>query len=114
MDNPNQGSLDTFQSTPLREGRHRFGDRFFCQLCFNPRPCVRGDFPLLEVTEVERFQSTPLREGRLKALVPVDEFNRFQSTPLREGRPSMQEMATAFDVFQSTPLREGRPKSPKR
>ena len=36
-----------FQSTPLREGRRgrRLPGKTF--LCFNPRPCVRGDNKLL-------------------------------------------------------------------
>ena len=33
--------------------------------CFDPRPCVRGDFTALLILRYgEEFRSTPLREGR--------------------------------------------------
>ena len=80
--------LGQFQSTPLCEGRHRlliritdtqtvsihapvrgatfsfFVDVFY-EICFNPRPCARGDFEhILAIANYCRFQSTPLCEGR--------------------------------------------------
>ena len=64
-----------FQFTPLREGR-RFGFSVFMSisLCFNSRPCVRGDPENKQADEkTNKFQFTPLREGRLKCVVS----NRF-------------------------------------
>ncbi len=105
------------------------------KLCFNPRPCARGDFsPILAVKVFTLFQSTPLREGRLTSFALMPRSIRFQSTPLREGRrdialPSRSYVNVSIhapargatsavlrcvDVvakFQSTPLREGRPPS---
>ena len=77
--------------------------------CFNPRPCVRGDWlPDDEAILPKEFQSTPLREGRHDKTVANASLVWFQSTPLREGRHCLAVERGKFNMFQSTPLREGR------
>ena len=123
--------MQTFQSTPLREGRQAIAIFSSTNFCFNPRPSVKGDY--LSVTlDIDgfRFQSTPLREGRRFTRGRADPQKWFQSTPLREGRrylTNYQLLSNSFNprpsvkgddkivrtskgktLFQSTPLREGR------
>ena len=125
--------IDSFQSTPLREGR--------------PRPGVNAEIAVVSIHAPARgatllsdeawhddhlFQSTPLREGRLHCIVALIPLSwQFQSTPLREGRLGIYALqcraASCFNPrpcargdyamrhtvcgrsqFQSTPLREGR------
>ena len=99
-----------FQSTPLREGRHRpFHKQQGGKACFNPRPSVRGDLLALHaLLDGLEFQSTPLREGRPARRSPGASAPLFQSTPLREGRHIVHCGALFVNRFQSTPLRKGR------
>ncbi len=121
-----------FQSTPLREGRRPCGSpgkasegvsihapargatHITCksdlfQVCFNPRPCARGDRQRLILVQIHNsFQSTPLRKGRPPGAWSLLAAPSFQSTPLREGRPGRELYKSASSGFQSTPLREGR------
>ena len=102
-----------FQSTPLREGRHRL--QHFWQLfgrvsihapargatrhvqragirshCFNPRPCARGDGNLLSsITSANRFNPRPCARGDSFGCGFGNLSTLFQSTPLREGRPTV-------------------------
>ena len=86
--------LKEFQSTPLRKGRQtgrklrdsdapvsihapakgatqQLPSLMVPLLCFNPRPCERGDKPLARpASRSSRFQSTPLRKGRPDAGLP--------------------------------------------
>ena len=80
-------SLCMFQSTPLHEGRPMSLWLKNLGLCFNPRPCMRGDVVLVSVSFFDLFQSTPLHEGRLLIIKQIHHLSVFQSTPLHEGRP---------------------------
>ena len=105
-----------FQSTPLREGRRRHGERRpQTSAGFNPRPSVRGDVAFFRgrITRIS-FQSTPLREGRHGSDGDVSGRFWFQSTPLREGRQDGFTNDIIEQWFQSTPLREGRRSSAAR
>ena len=64
-----------FQSTPLCEGRqlHVHCDDFRHGVCFNPRPCVRGDWFANDTAALANmFQSTPLCEGRQLLCYQID------------------------------------------
>ena len=147
-----------FQSTPLCEGRPvveavsaeeqkvsihapvRGATRHVRQLltriiCFNPRPCARGDnFPIAFNAVTILFQSTPLCEGRrlpgaacnyrqeVSIHAPVrgatraqhgnaSDITRFNPRPCARGDPSILSGLTYFTRFQSTPLCEGRPRA---
>ena len=82
--------FDTFQFTPLREGR--------------PASISR-------TTHFATFQFTPLREGRPERRDAAVHVRGFQFTPLREGRLEPGEEEAVPAQFQFTPLREGRPQS---
>jgi len=59
-----------FQSTPLYEGRRERVTRIWGAVCFNPRPCTRGDRLACEIfCRLLQFQSTPLYEGRRRVTV---------------------------------------------
>ena len=59
------GAPDTFQYTPLREGRPRQTRKNHKAVDFNSRPSARGDVQLDgAVYDGTVFQFTPLREGR--------------------------------------------------
>ena len=53
---------------------------------FNPRPCMRGDWPG-QVSRLPRtrFQSTPLHEGRLGELLPLIRVMGFNPRPCMRG-----------------------------
>ena len=60
--------FDSFQFTPLREGRLAVLITLVAQGYFNSRPSARGDLnPPPPRAAVPVFQFTPLREGRLVA-----------------------------------------------
>ena len=124
---------DTFQFTPLREGRLNFYKEAFDSLIISihapPRGAtgkgvgVHGFFLLFQFTPLREgrrgknstrlqsalFQFTPLREGRLRHGGGDVIRMVFQFTPLREGRRSFSSSERRFKAFQFTPLREGRP-----
>ena len=79
-------NVQTFQSTPLREGRRGS--------CLDIRiHCI--------------FQSTPLREGRPKeCLISTEKALIFQSTPLREGRPNVYDaLYNCYEISIHAPAR---------
>ena len=79
----------TFQFTPLREGRRACRFLVFC------------GFP---------FQFTPLREGRPQpGADDLVGFVHFNSRPSARGDMAESACCTRFTRFQFTPLREGRP-----
>ena len=83
---------NSFQFTPLREGRRCFsGGKMQCSDYFNSRPYVRGDIDkaILSVS-TGIFQFTPLREGRLDGTFQPKGDDLFQFTPLREGRRDVE------------------------
>ena len=56
---------DTFQFTPLREGRRVLPETKRLIFYFNSRPSARGDMQGCGVVKrLHSFQFTPLREGR--------------------------------------------------
>ena len=102
---------DTFQSTPLREGRRpepsiarhmasSFNPRPCARgdpsaivgdalsNCFNPRPCARGDrhHPSIAGSACVVSIHAPARGATLAGTARYCGEIRFQSTPLREGR----------------------------
>ena len=83
-----------FQFTPLREGRRKYESSTRAKMCFNSRPCVRGDIFWCEWRQKSQFQFTPLREGRPLPRCVQDTATRFQFTPLREGR--LRQINTGF------------------
>ena len=63
----------TFQSTPLREGRHYSFFFNFFELCFNPRPYVRGDEEFLEQAVcTDGFNPRPYVRGDLAKAPPTN------------------------------------------
>jgi len=94
---------------PARGATYFLPDTISIYICFNPRPCARGDcLTSLHHSSILSFQSTPLREGRHGGLIMKHGRKPFQSTPLREGRRTLVTCIGSTLVFQSTPLREGR------
>ena len=54
----------SFQSTPLREGRHEYGGELNLSPGFNPRPSVRGDaFALVSSPARLSFNPRPSVRG---------------------------------------------------
>ena len=122
-----------FQSTPLREGRRWMTSApYSWAICFNPRPCGRGDVKILVLGyEIDVSIHAPaggatLRRWWVRSTSPcfnprpcgrgdgnspegAGTIGSFQSTPLREGRPRKARARNKPMMFQSTPLREGRP-----
>ena len=76
----------SFQSTPLREGRHVSRAASGAKIM---------------------FQSTPLREGRRPNLPRQETDGAFQSTPLREGRQSVQCAVFLQGCFNPRPCARG-------
>ena len=80
-------------------------------LCFNSRPCERGDFAMrLLILFSNLFQFTPLREGRLFRWNMLDEeLNVSIHAPARGATSPSVPSISRVSKFQFTPLREGRP-----
>ncbi len=78
-------------------------------LCFNPRPCARGDQTGQESSSyTTMFQSTPLREGRRHhRRHPWGLYQVSIHAPAR-GATRYGRNSRGVVMFQSTPLREGR------
>ena len=104
---------NSFQFTPLREGRHRTA----CarrQCCyFNSRPSARGDARAgtMQRERQQRFQFTPLREGRRACWLAADGANISIHAPPRGATDDVMNALKPI-LFQFTPLREGRPSAP--
>ena len=102
--------VQSFQFTPLREGRHRR------HASRQPRDVISIHAPPRGATCRGRcsaradgiFQFTPLREGRRYFETVPHKATKFQFTPLREGRRKGVGVHGFFLLFQFTPLREGR------
>jgi len=81
--------LVTFQSAPLREGRHEVSVAIGAEvLGFNPRPCARGDPPPGGGKRgAEQVSIRAPARGATRGLKRLYRRSRmFQSAPLREGR----------------------------
>ena len=74
-----------FQFTPLREGRHGRWALLPLHLHFNSRPSARGDFVAFRQRLPCKFQFTPLREGRLLWLFDNVCPANFNSRPSARG-----------------------------
>ena len=121
---------DTFQFTPLREGR-RWARRAHRRLAyFNSRPSARGDsiqynMSIRKIISIHApprgativsafshsclsFQFTPLREGRHHQRVRRCGGNDFNSRPSARGDGICENKKLSPKQFQFTPLREGR------
>ena len=100
---------DSFQFTPLREGRHASSATHAAPFYFNSRPSARGDATLSRRWSAESvFQFTPLREGRPQARTALGERFLFQFTPLREGRLEPVHHAPHYEHdFNSRPSARG-------
>ena len=80
--------LQSFQSTPLREGRLTETARRRRTTNFNPRPSVRGDSGAVQPPCFPpHFNPRPSVRGDIKSNGIWRVTGTFQSTPLREGRP---------------------------
>jgi len=120
-----------FQSTPLREGRLMAVSSPSNSVCFNPRPCARGDDPegLAHVAQhvsihaPARGATIAPRSARWWGVVSIHAPARGATTPCHRSlwspcgfnpRPCARgdwrnvSRSSGTNMFQSTPLREGR------
>ena len=118
-----------FQSAPLHEGRHGWSCWRFGVVCFNPRPCTRGDFgdaPVSQHIEVSIrapargatfgdnagntcrcFNPRPCTRGDFVHPVVGIKHYGFNPRPCTRG-DHYQRFRGLPVVFQSAPLHEGR------
>ena len=126
----NKHFAQTFQFTPLREGRRKLRRLMIRMTYFNSRPSARGDNDhVCKTISVDDFNSRPSARGdrkgehgivvcRISIHAPPRGATpsslkralstQFQFTPLREGRQKKDHRRCHHHKFQFTPLREGR------
>jgi len=97
-----------FQSTPLREGRHRVNLIMQSITCFNPRPCARGDiYRVPGVYDIQSFNPRPCARGDGQLISDEQGYDVSIHAPAR-GATFTLLLNNFIAMFQSTPLREGR------
>ncbi len=78
-------------------------------MCFNPRPCARGDIPLKSgVPALMGFNPRPCARGDSISITTHSMSLCFNPRPCARGDRLKREGQRKFEEFQSTPLREGR------
>ena len=98
-----------FQFSPLQEGRHNTTSFILISLCFNSRPCKRGDVErhLKQIINIVSILA-PARGATYQVKTKLDTV-LFQFSPLQEGRRYYETAPAELEVFQFSPLQEGRP-----
>ena len=100
--------FETFQFTPLREGRRHEYQLWSLVQYFNSRPSARGDMAGVTDALPEAISIHAPPRGATMRTLPKWARLTFQFTPLREGRLGAHAIYRTTILFQFTPLREGR------
>ncbi len=99
---------ESFQFTPLREGRRHLETLRVAPPYFNSRPSARGDEAAAGEQQTQEFQFTPLREGRLAFIALLVGARRISIHAPPRGATTTGTGDSERALFQFTPLREGR------
>ena len=100
--------FDTFQFTPLREGRRDARGQRHVRRYFNSRPSARGDAPpLMLMPQFGHFNSRPSARGDEMDFTETAAMMISIHAPPR-GATHAQHCMEGLFLFQFTPLREGR------